>query len=360
MPAVTLLIMAGLPSVVLGLLFAAGAVVTWIAGVRLSAATDALDRRLNLGEAIGGVVLLAIAGSLPELAITISAAVSGDLGLASGNLIGGIAVQTLVLVICDAVAGPEQSLSFMAGSLIPVFEALMTVVTVSVTVAGGLLRPTAAIGGVVSPASLAIVVLWFLGLLVVNRARSRASWKVEAPDSHPGRRHRRQPHPQEKSPYATASTARVAAEFGIASLLTLAAGWLLAETGNDLASRAGINGVIFGATILALVTALPEISSGIAAVRIGDYQLTFGDIFGGNAFQVCLFLVADLAAGKPVLPHQGAANSWLGMVGVVLTATYAGGILARPQRLFARLGLDSWVVLILYAAGVMGLVYVAA
>src|SRR5579875_3746804 len=114
--------MSGLSSLVLALLFAVGVAVTWVAGLRLSAATDVLDRRLDLGEAIGGVVLLAIAGSLPELAITVSAAVSGDLGLASGNLIGGIAVQTLVLVICDAVAGNEQPLSFMAGSLVPVFE----------------------------------------------------------------------------------------------------------------------------------------------------------------------------------------------------------------------------------------------
>src|SRR6185503_12659190 len=85
--------------------------------------------------------------------------------------------------------------------------------------------------------------------------------------------------------------------------------------------RAGINGVIFGATVLALATALPEISSGVAAVRIGDHQLATGDIFGGNAFQVCLFLVADLVAGRPVLPTAGALNSWLGGLAPSLSAS---------------------------------------
>ena len=71
----------------------------------LSKATDALDVRLGLGEELGGLLLLALAGSLPEVAITVSAAAGGHLGLAAGNLIGGIAVQTMVLLICDVVAG---------------------------------------------------------------------------------------------------------------------------------------------------------------------------------------------------------------------------------------------------------------
>ena len=99
--------MSSLTSPLLVVVFVAGAAATWVAGVTLSKATDALDVRLGLGEDLGGVVLLAIAGSLPELAITVSAAAGGHLGLAAGNLIGGIAVQTMVLAICDAAAGAE-------------------------------------------------------------------------------------------------------------------------------------------------------------------------------------------------------------------------------------------------------------
>jgi hypothetical protein len=105
--------------------FAAAAAATWVAGMALSKTTDALDVRLGFGEALGGIILLAIAGSLPELAITVSAASAGHLDLAAGNLIGGIAVQTMVLVICDAVAGPRYALTFLAGALTPVLEALL-------------------------------------------------------------------------------------------------------------------------------------------------------------------------------------------------------------------------------------------
>jgi cation:H+ antiporter len=87
---------ASLPVVVVLVLFAAASAVTWGAGVQLSKSTDELDTRLGFGDALGGMVLLAIAGSLPELAITISAASSGHLDLAAGNLIGGIATATMV------------------------------------------------------------------------------------------------------------------------------------------------------------------------------------------------------------------------------------------------------------------------
>ena len=140
--------------------------------------------------------------------------------------------------------------------------------------------------------------------------------------------------------------------------VTPAAGVLLELTGNALADRAGVNGIVFGATALALATALPEISTGIAAIHLGDHQLVMSDVFGGNAFQVCLFLVADLIAGRPVLPTVGHANSWLAGVGIVLTVVYAAAVILRPQRRIVRRGTDSIVVVVLFAIGVIGLLAV--
>jgi cation:H+ antiporter len=349
---------AGLGSPLVLLIFLAASAATWAAGITLSKTTDALDARLNLGDALGGLILLAVAGSLPELAITISAAAQGNLPLAAGNLIGGIAVQTMVLLLCDIAVGPERPLTYLVGRLTPVLEGLLVIIVLAGVEMGSLLKTSTAIGGVVNPASLGVVVFWVVGLFVIQKAARDPRWKVEMPGSQPGRRLRERVHGDQPHPYSGSSTARIAAIFGAACLVTLGAGVLLEVTGNDLADRLGINGVIFGATVLATATALPEISSGLAAVRLGDNALAMGDIFGGNAFQVCLFLVADLVAGKPVLESAGNLNAWLGALGVALTAIYGFGVISRPMHCRARLGPDSILALVLFTLGIVGLFYV--
>lgn len=352
--------MGGLSTVALVAVFAAGAVATWIAGTALSRTTDVIDRRFDLGEALGGVILLAVAGSLPELAITISAAASGNLALAAGNLIGGIAVQTMVLVVCDAAASRTQALTYLVGSLVPVLEGLLVIFVVSGVLMGSLLPESTAIGPL-SPASLAIAVVWVCGVWLLNNVRKRPAWTIEMPGSRPGRRHHRQRRPEPAAPATKPMTARRAiALFAGAALVTLVSGVVLEVAGNHLADRAHINGVIFGATVLAVATALPEISSGVAAVRLGDNELAVADIFGGNSFQVVLFVVADLVAGKPVLPQAGHQNAWLADVGISLTVIYCWGVIRRREDTVWRIGRDSLLAVVVFGLGIAGLVVVHA
>src|SRR5436305_9605943 len=158
--------MGSFATVPLILIFTGSAVVIWVSGVRLSSSTEALDTRFKLGSALGGLLLLAIATDLPELAITITAAIHNDLGLAVGNLLGGIAIQTLVLVALDVQVGPEAPLTYMAGSLLLVIEgAMVAVVTVMAMMTTQLPTTTELLG--VSPGTVGIVLLWFAGLKLI-------------------------------------------------------------------------------------------------------------------------------------------------------------------------------------------------
>jgi cation:H+ antiporter len=332
----------GTPTLVL--VFAVAGVATWIAGVYLSKATDVIDDRFKLGDAVGGMLLLGLAGSLPELAITASAAVSGHLSLAVGNLLGGIAMQTLVLVLLDRASRRKQPLTSLVSDTNPLLESMLVIALVTIALMGGLLPASTSVGPV-SPASIAIVVFFVLGMIGLNRARRRPVWVVTAET----------PEPADEAPnrFVGSTTALVLGVFAIASAVTLLAGVVLEQSGNALADNFGINGVIFGATILAAVTALPEISSGIAAVRLGHVELAMSDIYGGNAMQLTFFLLADVLAGNPVLPTASGQSLWLGATGAVVTAIFAYGLLVRSERKVLGLGRDSLLVLVVYLAAVL-------
>jgi cation:H+ antiporter len=207
----------------------------------------------------------------------------------------------------------------------------------------------------IEPAALLIAVFWVVGVWLVNRARRGLPWHDTtgtAPDG--------QEKPMGHSKSATQmSLARAGTVFGIGAAITLAAGVVLEQSGEEIASHLGMTGVVFGATILAAATSLPEVSTGIAAVRLGDYQLAVSDIFGGNAFLPVLFLLAGLLSGSAVLPQAQATDIYLTALGIVLTVVYLWGLVTRPHRQVWRMGIDSSAVLLLYAVGIAGLIAVS-
>ena len=136
--------MTNLPLLVLLGVFVGSAAAIWVAGVQLSRQTDVLSTRLRLGAALGGLILLAVATNLPEIAIVTSAALSGSVGVAVGNILGGIAIQTVVLVALDAFGTRGgRPLTYQAASLVLVLEGVLVVAVLAVVVAGyASCRPT--------------------------------------------------------------------------------------------------------------------------------------------------------------------------------------------------------------------------
>jgi cation:H+ antiporter len=348
-------VFSGLGLAPLVLIFVAAAVAVWLAGIQLSHSTDALDSRLGLGEALGGVILLAVATNLPEIAITASAALAHNLGIAIGNILGGIAIQTVVLVALDVAMGPESALTTRAASLVLGLEGLLVIVVLAISVMGAQL-PSAHPHGRLEPAALLIAVCWLVGVWLVNRARRGLPWH-DSSGTAPGGQEK--PRGHSKAVHAEKmSLVRAAAVFALAGGVTLVSGVVLERSGERIAGHVGLSGVVFGATILAAATALPELSTGIASVQLRDYQLAVSDIFGGNAFLPVLFLLANLLSGSAVLPQAQRTDIYLTALGIVLTVVYGWGLITRPHRQLLRMGMDSLTVLVLYAAGIIGLIAV--
>ncbi len=347
--------------------FVLAAGLIWVAGVKLSETTDLLDARLHLGSAFGGLIVLAVATNLPEIAITVSAAASGDVEVAVGNILGGIGIQTVVLAVLDFFGKRGEGvkpLTYRAASLTLVLEGLVVVGVLTLVVAGTQLPGSLELARL-TPDVVLIGVLWVLGLFLVQRAGRGLPWHEdgEAPEASPhakGHRVRKQHTGSRQGSSgetgSTPSTFRTALLFAVSALVTLAAGVILERSGEAASSQVGLSGVLYGATFLALATSLPEISTGMQAVRQGDDNLAMSDIFGGNAFLPVLFLLATIISGKAVLPAARDSDIYLTAVAALLTLVYVVGLIFRPSRRVAGMGVDSATVVVLYLVGVGGLI----
>lgn len=333
-------------NILLGFIFIVCAALIWIFGIKLSKAIDEIVNHYGWGEAIGGIVFLAIITNLPEIAITAVAAFHHDYDIAVSNILGGIAIQTAVLVLIDIYGvGRKAPLTLKGHSKILLFEGLTVIIILSLVIAANkfptyhYLRHTTAFEWM-------ILFTWLLSIWGIKRLYQLNQIKKVSK------------HQTNSIVLSTVKVKKAILVTILGAIITLVAGYGIEVSGEILSKRMGMDGIVFGATILALCTALPEISTGIASAKIRDYQMAVSDIFGGNAFLPVLFLMAALIGGESILPGLKVSDIYLTSVGILLTTIYMIGMLFHSKKQFFRMGIDSIVVLVLYIASIVGLVYI--
>ena len=333
----------------LAIFIAAGGIIWW-AGIILAFTTDVIDTHFGWGEGMGGAILLAVATNLPEVAIIIGCALTNSMDLAVGNILGGIAIQTVVLVILDG-PGLREKIPLMSTvrSLTIVVQGMVVISVLMFCVIGALL-PKSMIEFRVTPVEIGILLFWVFGIWLTAQNEDRESWRAG------------HEHIMEQAPAMVrhCSIAKAVALFSAGAIATLLCGLALEFSSIEIAGRFHISGVIFGATILSAVTALPEVTTGLAAIKAGSFELAISDVIGGNGFLPVLFLIASLLSGKALLPDAQGPDLYLTALGALLTAVYCAGAVFRSKRLVFGTGVDSLIVLALYVAGIIGLFFIKA
>lgn len=332
------------------LLFLIAAATTCFAGVTLVKTTNTLDTRFKLGEDIGGLILLGVACSLPEIAVVVSAAVNGHIPIITGIILGGIIIRTLSIVFLDFAVNKKRPLSYLAGSPILFIEILFAITLAIIGISATFIPQSNNLFGT-NPLSIVLVIGYVAGLFVINKIRKNPILNKTSEDAMPGRRHHERRAVENHRFYANKSNVHVVIIFILACVVTLIAGVILEISGAKIAAHLGVGTGIFAATAIALVTALPEISTGIESVLIGDNHLAVSDIIGGNTFILTIFFAADLFAGKPVLSLASRSDVFLAGLGIIMMAVYAISFIFKPRRRYLRLGFDSILEIAVYGVG---------
>lgn len=324
--------------------FAVATVVIVLAGVRLAQVVDRLADRTGVGEAIAGAVLLGSATSLAGLTVSVVAAAANEPSVAISNSVGGIAAQTAFIVALDFVHR-DANLERAAASLTNVFNALLMVTLLGVVVLGVAMPPVTLFG--VHPASMLLIVVYGYGLRMSQTITNNPMWHPEETDD------TLLDEPDE--PKAGETLVGLWTRFGLLAATTMVSGWVVGRAGLALIELTGLSGTFVAVVFTAVATSLPELVTGIAAVRAGALTLAVGGIIGGNTFDTLFIAISDVVYQRGSLYEQvlisdlfvigwtmlmtgilGAGlirrqRAWIGFEGVAILGCYVGGVVILSQ-----------------------------
>ncbi|MGJ8623072.1 MAG: sodium:calcium antiporter [Yoonia sp.] len=332
------------------LLFALCAVVVWFAGARLAYLADGLADRFKLAKSLVGLLLLSLATSLPEVATTLSAAVSQAQNLVLNNLFGGIALQTAILGVADFWA--RGAITNYPRSANHALEATLLVLLLSITLIIATLGEPVAFYQIGSGSVL--IALSYAGTIwLLRRYDGSSDWvPVDLPD--PDSRPFLAP---QVSGEATNRSLLIQTVAACAAILVF--GLVLVILAERIAAQSGLGTSFVGVTLLAGATSLPELTTSITAARIGAYTMAISNIFGSNLIMLVLVFPADvLYRGGPILRGSSVTVSLALAFGIAVTAIYLVGLIVRRKPRVGVLGLDSVLVMITFLGSLLAYYYV--
>lgn len=146
-------------------------------------------------------------------------------------------------------------------------------------------------------------------------------------------------------------------KFLLCLVIILFAGTKLARYGDIIAEKTGLGRIWIGLVLLALITSMPELTTGIscvALVKIPD--LAMGTLLGSCLFNLLILALLDVIHRRtPILTRASMSHIMSAVAGVLLIALAAGSIFAGEGfsgLALGWVGLPSILIIILYLAGV--------
>jgi len=253
--------------------FAAGLFLLALGGDSVIKAAAGIARRVGISPFVTGLVLVAFATSLPELAVNLRAIWIGDTALALGNAVGSNIANFGLTLGAAALCAPL----LIRWKALPSLLVCLVVATLATILLGQDGRLTRFDGLVLLAAFVAVLGFSFAF----------------------GRR-----QPELRSEFAAFADTRTdpalnLVRFAIAAaLLWFGAKWVV-QGGAELGEALGMGSLLSGLLLVAIGTALPEMAAAIAAARRGQGDIVAGHVIGSSLFNL-LVVVGGMAVIRDV------------------------------------------------------------
>ena len=243
----------------------------------------------GIPKLIVGATIVSLATTLPELLVSMMAALQEKTDMAVGNAVGSVTANLGLIMAVSVICMPVP---IRRGDYL--LKSILMLAAAGVVAAGGRagavgLRPS-------------ILLLAILGLFLFENLRS-ASRSMRCGGA--GDLGIFRPAPRRREILFQC------AKFTVGAVAVVLGADLLVDSGSALARLAGVSERIIGVTIVAVGTSLPELVTTVTAITKRQSALSIGNILGANILDLTMILpMSALVSGQalPISPASAAID----------------------------------------------------
>ena len=217
-----------------------------------------LARRLGVSPLIIGLTVVAYCTTMPELLVSLEAAVRGAPGIAIGNIVGSNICNLLLILgtaacVCPMAVNPREVR----------FEGAVVVGVAALFIALGMTGSLTRVDGVLLLACL-------VAFTVISVRRARRPPPEEVPEEDVA----------DRPVWMTIGTLAI----GLGCVVL--GSHLLVEGAIGLARLLGVSEAVIGVTVVAVGTSLPELATAVVSAYRGHSEVAVGNVLGANIFNL--------------------------------------------------------------------------
>lgn len=247
------------------------------------------QRRFAVGGGLGispilvGLTVVSIGTSMPELAVGLRAAASGNGSLAVGNIAGTNIVNLLLILGLSALLRPLTLHLRTLRLDLPMMTAAALLLWL--LAADGTL---AASGGAV----LTVAAILYTAVLIHSARRESRSVQAEFADEYA------------RPPGAVLARGAILRDLALLLVgivvVVIGADWLVGGA-VGVAESFGVSDAFIGLTVVAIGTSAPELATTLVATVRGERDIAIGNLLGSSVYNILLILgLTVLGAGRPL------------------------------------------------------------
>lgn len=260
------------------LLFAVGVVLLIKGGDWFVDGAVGIAKRFRVPEIIIGATVVSIGTTLPEVMVSVTAAVNNNGAIAYGNAIGSIICNTALIAALTIAIRPAPVNKKAIVTPVIFFFISAVIYMVAAYIFGRFDRWL----GIVMLSVFAV----YMGLTIYKGFKNPTQEQEQ--------------HEEEQA--ANTFLQDVILMVFSAALIAVGAD-MLEGSSVSLATMAGIPTEVVGVTVVALCTSLPELVTAVTALLKGHGALSLGNIIGANIFNLVLVSGAAVTISPFVIPE---------------------------------------------------------